>query len=233
MHDVLPSQPIQFVAKPVLSSEEETDLVRRGQSGDKAAAHKLIEHNLGVLWQITTRLAYDRARLSRDDVFQQAVLYAMSLLRTFDPDRGYRFATYVGQAVRMKMWRHIAQNESIIRVPHVPSKNRVKQTRRAETIEKALKARRRMSPIPDCYDPAENEPDAYEEEDLQNLDALREQINSLPARLKQVIELRLSGLTLGQIGKQMGGISKERVRQLEAKAIRLIHEGCNEYVRQN
>ena len=80
----------------------------------------------------------------------------------------------------------------------------------------------------------------YEEnhktEDFVNNEILRIKLNSflnkLKPREKEVIELRYLGdrlRTLEEVGKIMGGVTRERIRQIESKAIsKLKYYGLKE-----
>ena len=60
---------------------------------------------------------------------------------------------------------------------------------------------------------------------------IRELINNLPERMKQVIELRFglddrNGHTLEEVSQEMG-ITRERVRQIESKALQILRDSNN------
>jgi RNA polymerase sigma factor for flagellar operon FliA len=56
--------------------------------------------------------------------------------------------------------------------------------------------------------------------------AVRQAINSLPARLRRVLDLHHEGLTLREIGQELG-VTESRASQLRTEAIRNLREACS------
>ena len=52
---------------------------------------------------------------------------------------------------------------------------------------------------------------------------MREILKTLPARTQEVLALRMAGKTLAEIGKEIG-VTRERVRQIEARGIQLARQ---------
>ena len=65
------------------------------------------------------------------------------------------------------------------------------------------------------------------------LQDLKWALDTLNSREQQVLDCRfLRGLSLGETGRLMGGVGRERVRQIEAKALRrLRHPSRREHLR--
>src|SRR5215210_4855514 len=99
----------------LLTHEEEIDLSKRAQKGDKAARKRLIEKNL--------RLVVSIAKKSRghglpfEDLIQEGNIGLMKAVGQFDPDRGYRFSTYATWWIRQAVQRAVANKGRTIRVP--------------------------------------------------------------------------------------------------------------------
>ncbi len=83
----------------LLSAAVEAGLARRIQTGDDAATHELVRHNLRLARFIAERFAERHPNLDRDDLCSEAVLALYQAARKFDPHRG-RFAHYAGFYVR-------------------------------------------------------------------------------------------------------------------------------------
>jgi RNA polymerase primary sigma factor len=98
-----------------LTHQEEIDLSRRTRKGDRVARKRLIERNL--------RLVVSVAKKSRgyglpfEDLIQEGNIGLMKAVGKFDPDRGYRFATYATWSIRQAVQRAVADKGRTIRVP--------------------------------------------------------------------------------------------------------------------
>jgi len=99
----------------LLTHEEEIDLSKRAQKGDKAARKRLIEKNL--------RLVVSIAKKSRghglpfEDLIQEGNIGLMRAVEKFDPERGFRFSTYATWWIRQAVQRAVADKGRTIRVP--------------------------------------------------------------------------------------------------------------------
>jgi RNA polymerase primary sigma factor len=99
----------------LLTHQEEIDLSRRTRKGDRVARKRLIERNL--------RLVVSVAKKSRgyglpfEDLIQEGNIGLMKAVGKFDPDRGYRFATYATWSIRQAVQRAVADKGRTIRVP--------------------------------------------------------------------------------------------------------------------
>lgn len=88
-----------------LTSREEYVLAKRTQAGDEAARNALVEANLGLTVMLAQR--YRREGLPLMDLIAEGNFGLMAATRTFDPERGFRFATYAKWAVRQSIERSL------------------------------------------------------------------------------------------------------------------------------
>src|ERR671911_793084 len=107
----------------LLTHQEEIDLSKRVKRGDNAARKRLIEKNLKLVVSIAKK---SRGRgLSFEDLIQEGNLGLMKAVEKFDPDRGFRFATYATWWIRQAVQRAVADKGRTIRVPvHMGDKMR-------------------------------------------------------------------------------------------------------------
>src|ERR671916_914754 len=99
----------------LLTHQEEIDLSKRAKKGDKAARKRLIEKNLKLVVSIAKK---SRGRgLSFEDLIQEGNIGLIRAVEKFDPDRGFRFATYATWWIRQAVQRAVADKGRTIRVP--------------------------------------------------------------------------------------------------------------------
>jgi RNA polymerase sigma factor (sigma-70 family) len=204
----------------------------------KDSATLVLENLLLAKW-VAAR--YVGRGLDRDDLDQAAVLGLMRAAQLFDPRRGTKFTTYATWWCRQSVRRAIENEAKTIRLPgHVLQSlgRRTRAQARGERLSQpteceiaALKALWLTSPDKDeeqAFDPADDADGPGELTQRSELaQSVRDAIDSLPERLRTIIERRF-GIgcekeNLREIGERVG-VSRERVRQLETQALKLLAE---------
>lgn len=79
-----------------------------------------------------------------DDLYQTACLACVQALRSFDPDRGYKFTTYVTPTITGAVRNHLRDKESLLRTPRALRE----QAARLSQAREAYYALRREEPTP-------------------------------------------------------------------------------------
>lgn len=100
---------------PILTAEEEQDLGRRIQAGDKAARHELIRCNMKLV--ISIAKGFRNRGLGFDDLVQEGTIGLNRAAEKFDPERGIKFSTYATWWIRQSLQRGMANTSRSIRVP--------------------------------------------------------------------------------------------------------------------
>lgn len=246
----------------LLTQEEEIELAKRIEKGDKAAKDQLINSNLRLVVSFAKK--YMGRGMQFLDLIQEGNLGLIKAVDKFDYRKGFKFSTYATWWIRQAIARAIADQARTIRIPvhMVETINKINKVRRllvqelgreptaeeiSDRMDNALSADRIREVLSYAMEPISLESPIGEEddshlgdfiEDKESLSpteyasqvlqskALREIMQDLTDREERVLELRY-GLndyktrTLEEVGKEFG-VTRERIRQIEAKAIKKL-----------
>jgi RNA polymerase primary sigma factor len=98
-----------------LTHREEIDLSKRAKVGDEKARQRLIEKNLRLVVSVAKK--YRGYGLPFEDLIQEGNVGLIKAVEKYDPDRGYRFATYATWWIWQAVGRAVADKGRTIRVP--------------------------------------------------------------------------------------------------------------------
>lgn len=119
---------------PLLTSQEEKDLAKRAETGDKAAKTRLINSNLRLVVSIAKRYI-NRGPLNISDLIQEGNMGLFRAVEKFDYRRGFKFSTYATWWIRQAITRALADQSRTIRIP----------VHMVETISKYTQTKRKLS----------------------------------------------------------------------------------------
>ncbi len=258
--DAIKSYLKQLRPIPLLTAQEEIDLARLIQKGDKKAREKMIRSNLRLV--VTMAKRYINMGIPLSDLIEEGNLGLIRSVEKYDPERGFRFSTYATWWIKQGISRSIIDQGKLIRVPVYMNEGILKYKKMVDKMTQTMKRKptfgevaKRMRTSAEKIRELENatakmssfeapigESGEGQVKDIvedQNLIAADEQLEMflnkeralsflevLGEREKTIIVMRF-GLndgdpkTLSDIAKTLG-ISRERVRQIEATTLEKI-----------
>ncbi len=243
---------------PMLSHQQEIDLAKRIEAGDKTAVQQFVLANLRLVVSIAKR--YVGRGLSLLDLIQEGNIGLMRAVQRYDWRRGHRFSTHATWWIRQAISRAVADKGRAIRLPVYVNTalNRVRRERQrlvqdlgrdpseqelAEALGMDVERLHELEAAPGT--PISLELPVGEDEEQELGDVLADESSTSPEeaattrtmkqemqdvledvltpRERLVLQLRFglgNGHTypLEQVGRQLG-ITRERVRQIEAGAL--------------
>ena len=98
-------------AHPLLTADEEKELLERAHNGDKAAREKLINSNLRLVLSIAKK--YVNNGIDLMDLFQEGTVGLMNAVDKFNPDYGTKLSTYASYHIKSVIQRCVAKAELV------------------------------------------------------------------------------------------------------------------------
>ncbi len=110
------SRYLQDIRKfPMLTAEEELSLARRWkEASDEPAAHRLVTSHLRLVAKIA--MGYRGYGLPVGELISEGNVGMMQAVKRFDPDRGFRLATYAMWWIRAAIQEYILHSWSLVKM---------------------------------------------------------------------------------------------------------------------
>lgn len=118
--DTVTHDPLRLYLKeageiPLLTKEEEIELAKRIEQGDKRAKDRMIQANLRLVISIAKN--YYTQDMDLLDLIQEGNTGLIRAVEKFDYRKGYKFSTYATWWIRQAITRAIANQDRNIRIP--------------------------------------------------------------------------------------------------------------------
>ena len=257
---------------PMLSAEKEYTLATRlNVHGDTEAAHQLVTSHLRLVAKLA--MGYKGYGLPITDIISEGNVGLMQAVQKFDPEKGFRLATYALWWVKAAMQEYILRSWSLVKIGttavqkklffnlrraknqiqayedgdlnpenlekiskqlNVPEKEVVNMNRRMAGADPSLNAKVSSDDgtLTEWQDwlveesPNQEEEFAEQEEDGIRKELISESLKVLNKRELDIIQTRRleeTPTTLEELSEKYD-ISRERVRQIEVRALEKIKE---------
>lgn len=99
---------------PLLQADEEKELARRAQRGDREALQKMIESNLRFVIKIAKK--YRKSGLPFMDLINEGNLGLIEAARRFDPERNVKFTSYAVWWIRQSILHYLSTATQAFRI---------------------------------------------------------------------------------------------------------------------
>ncbi len=257
---------------PMLSAEEEYTLATRLRiHGDTDAAHQLVTSHLRLVAKLA--MGYKGYGLPITDIMSEGNVGLMQAVQKFDPEKGFRLATYALWWVKAAMQEYILRSWSLVKIGttavqkklffnlrraknqiqayedgdlnpenlekiskqlNVPEKEVVNMNRRLSGADPSLNAKissddgsqTEWQDWIEADTPNQEEEYGEKEEDSIRKDLISESLSVLNERELDIVQTRRLSeetTTLEELSEKYD-ISRERVRQIEVRALEKIKE---------
>lgn len=271
------SQYLQEIKRfPLLKPEEEFTLAKQWkQDNDLDAAHKLVTSHLRLVAKIA--MGYRGYGLPVNELISEGNIGMMQAVKRFDPDKGFKLATYAMWWIRAAIQEYILHSWSLVKMGttaaqkklffnlrkiksrlsafedadlspenvkliaeelNVPEHEIVNMNRRLAAPDHSLNAPLAAEGDSEWQDWLEDDTPnqetiyAVNEEFSQRKALLDEALKTLKDREREILTKRRlidDSMTLEQLSAEYG-ISRERVRQIEARAFEKLQNAMKKSV---
>ncbi len=117
---------------PLLTHEEEIELAKKAQAGDKVAKNKIVNANLRFVVKVARK--YQNHGIELCDLISEGNIGLLSAIEKFDVSKGYHFISYAVWWINQSILKAISEKSRAIRLPL----NRANELVRIEHAKKAV-----------------------------------------------------------------------------------------------
>ena len=99
----------------LLTKQQEIDLAKKIEKGDKNAKNIMIQSNLRLAFSIAKK--YSRHGFDLEDLIQEANIGLIKAVERYDWRKGFKFSTYACWWIKQATTNHITHNSTSIKIP--------------------------------------------------------------------------------------------------------------------
>ncbi len=155
----------------LLTREEEIELAKRIEQGDKLAFDKMVKSNLRLVVNFSKK--YKTPEWQFSDLIQEGNIGLIKAVERFDYRRNVRFSTYASWWIKQAILRSISNKRRTIRIPHRKEEKLRKINKTIDELSQKLKRDPSLIEIANELN--------YTEIDIINLKNISEKVVSLYA----------------------------------------------------
>lgn len=100
---------------PLLTYEQECELARNAQAGDKASRDRLVNANLRFVVNVAKK--YQNNGLDLADLISEGNIGLLSAIEKYDVSKGYHFISYAVWWIRQSIMKAVCEKSRAIRLP--------------------------------------------------------------------------------------------------------------------
>lgn len=198
------------VLPPPLKGQEEQDTLEALEAGDEAAKQRLIEHNLRLVVYIARR--FENTGVNLEDLISIGTIGLIKGISTYRRDKNIKLATYASRCIENEILMHIRKIA-----------NQKTEISLDEPINMDYDGNELL--LSDILGTDENIVTGRLEDDV-DLHILRQALRELPAREREIIQMRygLAGfreLTQKEVAQKLG-ISQSYISRLEKRIMQRL-----------
>lgn len=234
-------------------TEDVIDCLRSARAGDREAAERMVVENSGLIWSVARRF-FGRG-VDSDDLYQLGCVGFLKAIEGFDESYGTQFSTYAvpkisGEIRRflrddgaVKVSRGVKERAASIRSARLSLEQRLgREPTLSELSEETGCTVEDIAMCESATGPAESLQresgedgfsleqvlgDYGEEERLVERVSLREAIEALPERERQVVSLRYFHDMTQDAAARVLGVSQVQVSRIERRAVEKLRENLS------
>jgi len=195
----------------VLTREQEVELAKAAQSGNRAAANALVEANLRFVIQVAKQ--YQGMGLELEDLIAFGNIGLFEAVERFNPDKGVKFVTFAVWYIRAELQKAL---NDLSRVVRIPSHKTATEEQHIKSIHTPVGDDENKETYADRYLAADSTKSARDMADLRF--DLQRALDQLPAKQRAAITMFYGidaeyAKCMDQIAEELG-VTGERARQL-------------------
>ena len=188
---------------PMLDAEEEYMLAKNWrENGNLKAAHKLVTSHLRLVAKIA--MGYRGYGLPVNELISEGNIGLMQAVKKFDPDKGFRLATYAMWWIKASIQEYVLRSWSLVKMGTTTAQKKL--------FFNLKKLKNQIAPQSEG-----DLRDEYVDEIANKLDVSKNEVISMNRRLSEEPK------TLEELSIKYK-ISRERIRQIETKAFEKLQK---------